>query len=458
MRRHGEIGALLRLGFPVMLTQVGVIAVGFADTIMVGHYGVKELAAAAFVNSVFLIPSVMLMGLAAGITPLAGALFGRGESEAVGRVARGGLQINLIVAAILTAVMGTLYFFLDKFGQPEELMPLIREYYLIILCTLLPMAVFNSWQQTANGMTDTATPMWVMLLSVAVNILGNRLLIFGAYGFPELGLAGAGLATLMARLIAAGGIMAVVFIWRRYRECASGYRLARCLGEIRRKVWVTSYPVMIQSGVECSLWTVGAVVCGWFGTIQLAAYQVMNTIGQLGFMIFMSFGVAVAVRVANYTGLGDEAGVSRTARSGMYINMVLATLASCIFIFGGRRLLEVFTPDAAVVESAVSLILPLALYQYLDSIQLTFCNAIRGTSQVKPLLWIGIGSYIVVGVPVLMVFAKVLDMGNVGVYFSFDVALLVAALSATIVFRRLRLETPSRGGYGWSKCLKNIGN
>lgn len=438
-----EYRALLCLGFPVLLTQVGVIAVNFADTMMVGGYGVDELAAAAFVNSLFLIPMVMLMGLAAGITPIIGALYGSGDKREPGRVARAALQVNIAVAFLFTAFMTGLYFFLDCFGQPEELLPLIRGYYLILLFTVVPMSIFNACQQMANGITDTLTPMWMILMSVILNIIGNWLLIYGHWGFPELGLNGAGIATLIARLSGMAGIMIVFLRGRRYREYHEGFRHARNLGAVRRKVWVTSYPVMIQNGVECSLWTFGAVVCGWFGKIQLAAYQVVNTIGQLGFMIYMSFGVAVSIRVANYCGRRDEFGAGTAARAGLHIILVLATLASLVFLAGGAHLLGLFSPDRNVIAVGMTLLLPLVLYQYFDAVQLTFCNAIRGTSQVKPLLWISIVSYIIVGVPVLLLFAKVFGWETLGVYYSFDVALLVAAVIAGMVFKRTRIPEPS---------------
>ena len=109
----------------MLVTQLGIIVVSFADTMMVGAYGVDELAAAAFVNSLFVIPTVMQIGFAQGLTPLAGALFGKGDRREAGRTLRAGLQINIAVSITLTAVMGILYFFLDRFGQPEELMPLV---------------------------------------------------------------------------------------------------------------------------------------------------------------------------------------------------------------------------------------------------------------------------------------------------------------------------------------------
>lgn len=434
-----EYKSLFRLGLPVLVTQVGIIVVNFADTMMVGAYGTEELAAAAFVNSLFVIATVMQIGFASGITPLIGALFSRGENLEVGRTLRAGLQINILLSVSFTLIMGGIYFILDRFGQPEELLPLIRSYYLIILATLLPMSVFNCCQQTANGTTDTASPMWMILGANVLNILGNYCLISGNFGFPELGLTGAGLSTLTARYIAMAGILVILLLGKRYRPYHEGLRTHGGNGKIRRQVWVTSYPVMIQSGVECFLWSFGAIVSGWFGKIQLAAYQVVNTIAQLGFMTYMSFGVATSIRVANYTGLRDLVGVRRIATAGIHLNLVLCTIASLVFFFKAEWLIHAFTPDPEVTSAALLLVIPLILYQYGDAIQLTYANALRGTSHVKPLLWISIVSYLVVGVPFLLFLAKGLDLGSVGVYYSFTGALMVAAILLYRSFNRWKI-------------------
>ncbi len=437
-RRYGdEYRSLLKLGLPVLVTQVGVIVVSFADTMMVGAYGVEELAAAAFVNSLFVVAVVMQIGFASGITPLVGALFGRGEHREAGQVLHGGVQVNVAVSFGFTVIMGCLYFFLDMFGQPEELLPLIREYYLIVLATMIPMSVFNSFQQTCNGFNDTQMPMWMILGANILNIAGNWLLIFGNWGFPEMGLAGAGYSTLIARYAAAVGITVVFFSAKRYHVYTLGFKLKGDMRQIRRKIWETSYPVMIQSGVECFLWTFGAIVSGWFGKIQLAAYQVVNTIAQLGFMTYISFSTATSIRVANYTGQLDFKGVRKVVVAGLHLNLLLSTAASLLFLFGGYWLIGCFTPDQDVVASAMMLVVPLVIYQYMDAIQLTYCNAIRGTSQVQPLLWISISTYIAIGIPVLYIFAKVCGWGNIGVYYSFDVALMVASILATTIFYRI---------------------
>lgn len=435
-----EYRSLFRLGLPVLVTQLGIIVVGFADTMMVGSYGVNELAAAAFVNSLFVIPIVMLIGFASGLTPLVGSLFGQGNNIEAGRTLRAGMQINIVVSVVMTAVMGCLYFFLDRFGQPEELLPLARRYYLIVLSTLIPLSVFNTFQQMCNGINDTRMPMWMILGANVLNIFGNWLFIFGNLGMPELGLAGAGISTMVARWASMIGIVSVFLKSGRYCPYWSGFHEEGRIKEmkkIRQEVWSTSYPVMIQSGIECSLWSFGAVVSGWFGKIQLAAYQVVNTMAQLGFMTFISFGTAVSIRVANYMGVGDIRGARRITSAGLHLNIVLASIASAIFLFAGKMIIGCFTPNGEVAASALLLIAPLVIYQYMDAIQLTYCNAIRGTSDVKPLLFISLVSYVVVGIPVLLLFAKGLGLGNIGVYYSFDVALFAASLIATLIFYRI---------------------
>lgn len=163
-------------------------------------------------------------------------------------------------------------------------------------------------------------------------------------------------------------------------------------------------------------------------------------------MIYISFGAAVAIRVANYAGLHDEPGAGRAARAGIHINVLLATVSSLVFIFCGRWLVNIFVetgPEAvdgiAVVASALGLIAPLVFYQYFDAVQLTLCNAIRGTSQVKPLVWISMISYVIIGAPMLLLFAKGFDLGNVGAYWSFCISLLAACIMAALYFKKIRV-------------------
>lgn len=430
-----EYSALLRIGLPVLVTQLGIIVISFSDTIMVGHHSTAELAAAAFVNNFFMVAMVMLIGFASGLTPLIGALYTQRCYDRAGTTFRIALRLNMLMGALFMVIMGSLYFALDYLGQPPELMPLIRRYYLIVLLTMLPSAIFNCCQQMANGTTDTSTPMWIMLGAIIFNIIGNYALIFGKFGLPEMGLAGAGISTFTARCAAAAVMYAVLCRSRRYRPYGKvpGSEPERGVG---RRVFATSWPIMLQSGIECLMWSFGAVVCGWFGAAQLAGYQVMVTISQLGFMTYISVGVAVSILVANYIGVSDFARIRRVTNAGLHFNLVLGTLASAIFLIGGRNLLLCFNDDPAVIGVAMSLLIPLVVYQYCDCVQITYANALRGTSDVVPLFWIAMLSYVVIGTPAQLFLAKGLGLGATGVYWSFVVALAAACLFLALAFRR----------------------
>ena len=430
-----EYRALARLGLPVLITQIGIIAVSFADTMMVGRYGTLELGATSFVNNIFLVPIVSLLGFAGGMTPLIGALYGKRHLREGGSYFRAGLLMNLGMAAMLTLAMTAVYFLLPRFGQPEELMPLIRPYYLIILSSVIPSAIFTCGQNSSNGMTDTAMPMWIMVSGNLLNILGNYVLIFGKWGFPELGLIGAGISTSVSRWLMAISILAGFGMRRRYSLLRQGL----CVRPTRltnRRVWTTSYPIMIQHGMECCLWALGAVVCGWFGTAQLASYQIANIVGQFGFMVYLSAGVALSVRIANYTGIEDAGSIRTASRAGLHMMLVMATAASLIFIFQGKNLFGIFTTDEAVILAGLPLVAPLVLYQYFDAIQLNYGSALRGTGDVKPLITVAAVSYIIVGCGFLFLLAKGLNLGNVGVYYSFSITLLCAAVMLLAYFRR----------------------
>lgn len=428
---------LFRLGLPVLVTQLGNIVVSMADTMMVGAYGTRELAAAAFVNNLFIVPIVMQMGFAGGVTPLVGALFGAKKFTEAGSMLRVALKLNMILALLVLLVMGSLYFALPHMGQPPELLPLIREYYLIVLGSVILASLFYPGMQMAMGVTDTLSPMLIIVACNILNCIGNYLLIFGHFGCPELGLNGAGISTLTARLLSTILMMAVIFIAPRYRKYQRGLRTRTPLKEQQRTMTHTSVPVMIQAGVETALWGLGAVVCGWYGKEQLAAFQVVLVMGQLGFMTYMSFATATSIRVANLNGIHDTDGIRRATRAGLHLNLGLSTLASLIFIIFGAAILRLFTSDATVIAIGLTLIPPLVLYQYADAIQMIYVNALRGTSKVRPLIPISIISYIIIGISFMLFMASGLDMQGLGVYYSFSIALIAAAIGYIRSFRRV---------------------
>lgn len=438
---------IIKLGTPILIGQIGTIAVGFADTAMVGHYHTDALASASFVNNFFNLVIFAVMGFSFGITPLVGALFPQGKYLRIGSLMHSAFVANIIFGLIMVAGMTVAYHYLDAMDQPAELLPIIRPYYIIYLIGIIPVVIFNAFSQWAYAIGRTSMPMWIILISNAINILGNYLLINGRWGLPEMGLNGAGVATLVARVFCAVAIVAIFFLNNKYKVYRRGFLGSRVERKSLWLVWRTSLPVAVQMSFEAGSFSFAGVVAGWYGPVELASYQVIVILGTLGFCTYYSMGAATSIVVANAHGLNDNALMRRGAFAGFKVLLCMATLSSLLFIFAGEYLLMLFTSDERVVTLALSVITPLVLYQYADATQINFAGALRGSSHVLPMLWIAIVSYGVIGAPATYLLAKYFH-GIYGIVLSFSVSLFCAALLFLYSFLR---STRRKGNFDTKK-------
>lgn len=436
MTRWSVYGKILWLGFPILIGQVGTIVVAFADTIMVGRYSTEALASASFVNNLFNVIVFASLGFAYGLTPLAGALFGRGQRREIGGLMRSAVMVNVAFALLLILTMTAIYLNLDRLGQPEELLPLIHPYYLSVLAGLVPLALFNIFSQWSYAINRSKMPMWIILTGNLLNILGNYLLIYGHWGFPEMGLLGAGISTLVARLFCCIVLIAFFFLSPRFAEYRRGFLDAKTSRSGSVQIISTSLPVSFQMIFESGSFTMAAIMAGWIDKISLASFQVIVILGTLGFCIYYSIGAAVSVLVANAAGRHDRLQMRRTGFAGYRIMLCLATISSLTFIFAGPSVMHLFTEDPQVIALSLSLIVPLVLYQYGDATQITFANALRGTSNVLPMVWISFVSYMVIGVPATWILGFPLRLELYGIVLSFSVSLFIAAALFLYYFLR----------------------
>lgn len=427
---------LLVLGLPILAGQLGTVTVGFADNIMVGRYSTDALASASFVNNLFNTAVFALLGFTYGLTPLAGALFGSGQRERIGAMTRNALWLNIVFSLLVTAMMAIVYLFVDRLGQPAHLLPLIRPYFLLYLGGLVAVAVFNVLAQWCYAINNTALPMWIILGANGLNILGNYLLIYGKCGLPEMGLTGAGIATLAARFAAMFALLGFLLLSRRFRAYRDGFLHTRCNRGDTGRLALTSLPVSLQMTFESGSFTAAAVMTGWLGAIPLASFQIAVIIGMLGFTIYYSVGSAISIKVANAAGENDVPMMRHYAWAGYHIMLLIMTCSSLIFIFAGRIIMGAFSTDAAVLALASTLIFPLVLYQLGDATQITFANALRGTSHVMPMLWIAFFCYVIIGIPATYLLGFPAGLGTYGILLSFSVSLFAAGALFLFFFLR----------------------
>lgn len=417
---------ILYIGLPILLGQLGIIITGFVDTIMVGRYATDALAASSFVNSLFNLMNIVCMGFSYGLTPIVGAMYSRGEKHKIGSIVKAGLILNLLFGLLCIVIMILAYVFLDKMGQPTELLPLMRPYFITILISMIPVIIVNVFRQFTDGITDTKLAMIILLGGNALNILGNWVLIYGKLGFPELGLFGAGISTLTARIIMLFAYCLCLTKTSRYKEYYRGFIDGIAELKDMKALGKLSLPISLQMGMETAIFTFAAILVGWLGSEYLAAYQVILALGTIGFMVYYSFGAGMSIIIANYMGVGDIHQVRKSSVAGYHVILSSAILASILVITGGKSVLSLFTPDEIVIEIAYTLIIPWIIYQFGDATQVAYANALRGIKCVMPVMRYAFIAYMLIGIPAAYMFAFPLHGGIIGIYLSFAVSLFIA--------------------------------
>lgn len=428
--------ALFKLGLPIVIGQLGMIVLGFADTLMIGHHSTEGLAGASFVNNMFNLAIIFATGFSYGLTPIVGSLFGQSKLEDVGRTLKNALLVNALIGILLTFIMGILYLNINRLGQPEELLPLMQPYYIVLLVSLVFVMLFNAFKQFADGITDTQTSMWLLIGGNVLNIVGNWILIYGHFGFPEMGLLGAGIATLSSRILMLIAFVIIFFTSKRYQPYKEGLKA----GKLNKKDFIQlnklGWPVGLQMGMETASFSLSTIMVGWLGTIALAAHQVMLTVGQLGYMMYYGMAAAVAVRVSNFHGQKDSEGVRHSASAGFHLILLMAIWVSVPLFMLRNEIGGWFTNNDEVTLMVASLIVPFIVYQFGDGMQCNYSNALRGIADVKPVMYIAFIAYFIISLPAGYLFGFIFDWGLTGIWLSFPFGLTCAGVMFWLRFRK----------------------
>lgn len=423
-----KIREILKIGLPIMLGQACVIILAFADNIMIGWHSVDELAASSFVNNVMNLFILTELGFAAGMTPMIGADNGTGNIKGIGITVKNGLMTNGIIGGISIILLTIIYFCLDHFGQAPELMPYIKPYFAIIGISTLFALGFNVLKQFTDGICRPMISMTLLMIGNLLNIFGNWVLIYGKLGFPEMGLTGAGISTLVSRALILLVFVVFIFKSKKMNEYARAIKDALLSRDKMKGVFKMGYPVGIQMALESSTFTFAAVMAGWLGVIQLAAHQVVITISQLFFLMMQGLSFAVSILVSNAFGRKDLGSVREYARKGYFMTLgISATLSVLLYCFRYQAA-GIFTDSPEVSAMAVSLFFLLFAYQFGDGLQLCFANVLRGIQDVRPIMYAAFVSYYLIAIPSAYVLGFKTSLGIHGIWLGFPIGLTLAGI------------------------------
>ena len=432
------------LAYPVMLSHLGQVLVGVADSVMVGRVGPIELAGASFGNAIFYFFMTFGLGVSLAITPLVAMADGEGDKTKCGKVLRHGFLINFVLGLLLMGIMLLMVLLLENFGQAPEVVAQAKSYLVIIAISMMPFMVFQTFRQFAEGLSMTKQPMYVSLLCNILNVVLNYIFIFGKLGFPELGLYGAGLATLISRVAMAVGMMVYVLFSERFKPYLVKIRSKVLEWKQVMQLLEIGVPAGLQFIFEVGAFGFAAIMIGWLGALPLAAHQIAISLASISYMAVSGMAAAATIRVGNQLGRKDIPTLRMAVMTIFIMGVVLMSFSGIIFVVGREFLPSLYIENLTVIRMAAPLLIVAALFQLSDGIQVIGLGALRGMSDVKIPTIITFVSYWIFALPIGYVLSFWFKMGALGVWLGLFLGLTLSAGANFIRYRKKVAKLESR--------------
>jgi MATE family multidrug resistance protein len=441
-----EFSYNLRLAFPVILGMLGHTLIGIVDNFMVGNLGSTELAAVSLGNSFIFIGMSLGIGFSTAITPLIAEADAEKDDKKIRTTFHHGLLLCTILGIAVFILIVLSKPIMNLMNQPEAVVNLATPYIDWVAFSLIPVIIFQGYKQFADGLSQTKYSMYAIYLANVVHVFFNYVLIYGEWGFPKLGILGAGLGTVISR------IMMVVFMHFLLRKNAAFKRYFKnfTFKEIRKSILMKiinlGLPSAMQMLFEVTLFTAAIWLSGSLGKNSQAANQIALTLASSTFMVAMGFSVAAMIRVSHTKGMKDYKQMITVARSIFLLTIIFEVIFGLIFVVLNNYLPHLFLNMAdplqaidnqEIISIASKLLLVAAVFQISDGIQVVVLGALRGLQDVKIPMYITFVAYWIIGFPISYYLGRHTDLKATGVWIGLLAGLTAAALFLYIRFARL---------------------
>ena len=444
---HREFRYNLHLATPVILGMLGHSFVAFADNVMVGQLGTAELAAVSLGNSFVFVAMSLGIGFSTAITPLVAEADGAGDAAQGRRVLKHGLVLCTLLGVALFGTVLLAKPLMYLMDQPEEVVILAIPYLDLVAFSLIPLIVFQAMKQFSEGLSRTKYPMYATILANVINITLNYLLIFGAFGFPRLGIVGAAIGTLVAR------VGMCLFLWAIFKRKTFFSPYLQGLWKrgvempMLKKIMDLGFPSALQMFFEVAIFTAAIWLSGVLGKNPQAANQIALNLSSMTFMFGMGLGVAAMIRVGNQKGLGNYPELRRVATSIFLMTVILEVFFAAVFLVGRNFLPTLYldindlsnqADNMEVMALAARLLLVAAFFQISDGLQVVVLGALRGLQDVRIPTLITFIAYWGVGFPVSYYLGLHTSLESTGIWIGL---LLGLTASAFMLYLRFQYKT-----------------
>lgn len=431
-----ETRLTLRLAAPVIASQLGLMSMGFVDTLMVGRLGVEALAGVALGNTIFFVLFIISMGVVLAVGPMVSQAYGADTPGAIERSVREGLHVSIVLSVLPLFIIWQIEPILLSIGQEPATVVLTAGYLRAIGWGMLPFLWFVALRSLVEGVSRPLPVTLITLVGLGLNVLCNYVLMFGKWGFPALGLEGTGWASTIVYWT----MFVVIALYTQYSGEFRHYRVFSGLGRVDwptfRELFRIGWPIGVSHGIEAGLFATTALVMGLLGNVALAAHQIAIQCAAYTFMVPMGIGIAASVRVGQAVGRRDPAGAQRAG----YVALLLSTLFMCctavMFWLAPEFLVGLYLDTSLpenleVLNLAVVLLGIAAVFQVFDGVQVAALGALRGVKDTRIPMIIGFCTYWLVGLTTGLSLAFWMDKGAVGLWWGLVLGLAAAAVMLT---------------------------
>ncbi|MFT3795621.1 MATE family efflux transporter [Flavobacterium sp.] len=439
-----EFSYNLKLAYPVILGMLGHTLIGIVDKLMVGNLGSAELAAVSLGNSFIFVAMSIGIGFSTAITPIVA----EGDAEKDTLKVRSAFHHGLFLCTVLGISLFAIVFFCKPLmyimGQPEEVIVLAQPYLGWVAFSLIPMVMYQGYKQFADGLSMTKYSMYTIVLTNIVHIPINYALIYGVWFFPEMGVTGAGLGTVISRMLMVAIMHFLLVNNKKLNVYFHGFTFDEIKKVTLRKIVNLGLPSSMQMLFEVALFTSAVWLCGNIGKTSQAANEIALSLATITFMFAMGLSVTAMIRVSNQKGLNDYKNLVIVARSIFLLAIIIEVVFALFFIVFHNYLPHFFlnmdnelqfADNTEVIAIAAHLLIVAAIFQISDGIQVVVLGALRGIQDVKIPMYITFVAYWIVGFPVSFYLGKYTELKAVGVWIG-----LLAGLTAAATFLYLRFN------------------
>jgi MATE family multidrug resistance protein len=434
-----ELSETLKLAVPLALTQLGQIAMMTTDIAMIGRLGSEAMAAAALAHTVFFVSFTFGMGLVSAVAPLAAQAFGGRNPHLIRRSLRAGLWAALLISLPMMALSFRGEQILLMLGQAPTSARLAQEYLFGLTWSILPALWFIAIRGFMSAINRPEPILWITLAAIPANALLVYLLLYGAFGLPQLGLFGAGLATSIVNL---GTFLAGLWFAARRRPFRKFHVLGhvwRADWQLMRKLVVIGAPISISFLLEYGLFGAAGLLMGVISTTALAAHQIALQVAAILFMVPFGISMAATVRVGHAVGRGDAAGVRRAGYIATWLGIFLAAVLTAAVMVSRFGIAEVFLGESTdgTAELSATLLLVGSTFFIADAIQTVAAGSLRGMNDTRIPLLLATFSYWLVGFPCAGLLGFWTPLGAVGVWIGLSVGTAFYAVLLLLRFRSM---------------------